>query len=59
MESLNLGLEETAKEAYRVYGQTTNFKNYQGLQMPEWEQLPEKIRLAWQTATKAIIERVK
>lgn len=30
--------EELAKKAYLAYGQTTDFKNYQGLPMPEWLQ---------------------
>jgi len=46
--------EELAKKAYSAYGQTTDFKNYQGLPMPEWENLPDTIKLAWQNAATAI-----
>lgn len=42
---------ERAKEAYRAYGSVTDFKNYQGLPMPEWDSLTEKIREAWIAAT--------
>lgn len=42
-----------AREAYRAYGQTTDFKNYQGLPMPAWDDLPEKIREAWVNASTA------
>lgn len=37
----------TGKNLYQVYGSVTDFKNYQGNPMPEWEDLPEKIQLAW------------
>lgn len=49
--------EEIAKEAYREYGQVTNFLNYQGLPMPEWDQLPEKIRQAWISASTHVWKR--
>ena len=44
---------ERAKAAYRAYGATTNFLNFQGNPMPEWDALPEKIRTAWVAAAKA------
>ena len=44
---------DRARDAYRAYGQTTDFKNYQGLPMPEWDALPEKIREAWVNASNA------
>lgn len=39
-----------AKAAYHAYGSVTDFKNYQGLPMPEWEMLTDKIREAWRSA---------
>jgi hypothetical protein len=42
-----------AREAYRAYGQTTDFKNYQGNPMPAWDDLTEKIREAWVAASTA------
>jgi hypothetical protein len=46
--------ELLARRAYRAYGATTGFKNYQGLPMPEWPALPETIRAAWRAAARAI-----
>lgn len=36
-----------AMGAYNAYGETTDFKNYQGLPMPPWDALPEAIQNAW------------
>lgn len=35
-------------------GQTTDFKNYQGLPMPKWENLSLKIQQAWIAAAVAV-----
>lgn len=51
-------LTELAKLGYRAYGETTDFKNYQGNPMPEWEDLGEKIRSAWVAATAAICKKL-
>lgn len=43
-----------AKEAYHAYGKVTQFKNFQGNPMPEWDALTPTIRQAWvAAATKA------
>ncbi|MEH1788870.1 MAG: hypothetical protein V7L23_25640 [Nostoc sp.] len=47
---------ELTQIAYRAYGQTTDFKNYQGLPMPEFDDLPEKIQQAWIAASQAIVK---
>jgi hypothetical protein len=47
--------EELAKIAYRAYGETTDFKNYQGLPMPEWENLSETIQRAWINAVADVV----
>ena len=39
-----------AASAYHAYGGVTDHKNYQGLPMPEWSALPEKIQDAWRAA---------
>ncbi len=44
--------EKLAKQSYYAYGSVTEFKNYQGLPMPEWEQLTDKIREAWKAAAR-------
>ncbi len=50
---------ELARAAYQAYGRTTQFKNFQGGEMPLWENLPELIRVAWTAAVKfAVIEWV-
>ena len=45
---------DLAKVAYHAYGAVTDHKNYQGLPMPTWEQLPEKIKEAWCAAAGAV-----
>lgn len=49
---------ELATIAYRAYGSVTDFKNYQGLPMPEWDQLPPKIQEAWRAATRVVAVEV-
>lgn len=39
-----------AKEAYHRYGETTDFKNFQGNPMPKFEDLSETIQQAWVNA---------
>jgi len=46
--------EQIAASAYRAYGKTTDFKNYQGLPMPDWSALPVVIRTAWVAAAKQV-----
>lgn len=43
-------IETLARGAYDAYGGVTDHKNYQGLPMPTWEDLPAKIREAWLAA---------
>lgn len=38
--------DRQAKELYLEYGKAVEFKNFQGNPMPEWEELPERIRNA-------------
>jgi len=45
---------EQARRSYRAYGEVTDFKNYQGLPMPEWDDLTVKIQQAWVNAVKQI-----
>lgn len=45
-------LEHLAKQSYMAYGSVTEFKNYQGLPMPEWEALTDKIHEAWGAASR-------
>lgn len=41
-----------AQEAYRAYGEVTDFKNFQGNPMPEWGDLPDTIQDAWRAAAR-------
>jgi len=44
--------------AYAAYGNYVGWVNYQGLPMPPWEELPDKIKGAWGAAAEAIVERM-
>lgn len=50
---------ERAKEAYSAYGAVTDHKNYQGLPMPEWNELTDKIRAAWVEAVKSVYRHLQ
>lgn len=41
-----------AAKLYEAYGAHTGNLNYQGLPMPAWEALPEKIRGAWREVSR-------
>lgn len=45
------------EQAYDAYGETTDHKNYQGLSMPAWEDLTDKIREAWDNAANRVAGR--
>ena len=47
-----------AKIAYAAYGKSVDFKNYQGLPMPEWDDLTGAIQEAWRMAAQAVGEEV-
>jgi hypothetical protein len=43
------------RAAYAGYGDRTGWKTYDGRVMPEWEELPERIREAWEAAGAAAV----
>lgn len=45
-----------AQAAYAAYGESTGHTNYQGLPMPEWEQLSDRIQSAWVEASSAAVQ---
>lgn len=45
---------ELAKVAYAAYGEATGGKNYQGLPMPEWDDLGDAIQYAWVESVRAV-----
>lgn len=47
---------QVAIMAYNAYGDYVEWKDYQGLPMPKWEELPEKIQVAWLKAGIAAVE---
>lgn len=53
MDTSRVDWESVAAEAYSAYGKVTDFKNYQGLPMPDWKDLTPTIRKAWIEASKA------
>ena len=55
MESTNgMSWTEIAKSAYLAYSASTENKNYQGNPMPNFEDLPERIRLAWECSVRQV-----
>lgn len=40
-------LREMAEAAYAAYGASTDHKKYQGLPMPDWDELTDRIQMAW------------
>jgi hypothetical protein len=47
-------LRDAAQAGYIAYGDSVGWKNYAGLPMPTWAELPERIRQAWMAATEGI-----
>jgi len=45
-----------ANAAYEAYGNFAHWKNYQGLPMPHFDQLPEPIQGAWGAAAERLFE---
>lgn len=43
-----------ARSGYRAYAAKAGNKNYQGLPMPTWEDLPKNIQDCWEAATRQI-----
>jgi hypothetical protein len=47
-------IDELAHEAYSSYGAVTDFKNFRGEPMPEFDVLPDVIKNAWRAAAKTV-----
>lgn len=52
MEVAGMAWRDIAKSAYKAYAASTGNKNYQGLPMPEFEDLPQKIQTAWEASVR-------
>lgn len=48
-----------AQSAYNAYGAVTDHKNYQGLPMPTFDALTDKIKSAWIGAVKDVFRKLK
>jgi hypothetical protein len=44
---------EVAELAYAAYGTSVNWTTVQGDPMPRWEDLPERLHVAWEAASVA------
>lgn len=51
--------ESRARIAYTAYGRVTDFKNFRGEPMPAFDDLPLKIREAWEKAANTIWDLAK
>lgn len=49
---------DLAKAAYEDYAALTDWKNFQGLSMPQWTDLPEQIQKAWCAASASVVHHV-
>lgn len=52
-------INDLARTAYDAYGASVEWKNYQGLPMPTFEDLPPRIKDAWVAATLATVAAVE
>lgn len=51
--------DDRAHLAYNVYGDSVGWKNFAGNAMPNWTELPRRIRASWCLTTQAVHESVK
>jgi len=54
MNTLDFTVNQLARLAYRAYGEVTDFKNFQGNPMPEFDNLTDKIKEAWCSSAVAV-----
>lgn len=52
--SPGMAWSEIAASAYRAYAASTGNKNYQGLPMPAFDNLPVAIQTAWEAAVRQV-----
>jgi hypothetical protein len=45
---------DIAASAYRAYSASTDNKNFRGEEMPQWDALPQAIRIAWEAAVRQV-----
>jgi hypothetical protein len=49
-----MGKDTLARVAYEAYGESVGWKDFQGTEMPKFDDLPEKIKQAWIAAADAV-----
>lgn len=49
---------EVARAGYEGYGNWTDWKTFDGRDMPRWDDLPDRTRLAWVAASGAIFKKI-
>ena len=47
------------KIAYEAYGTSTKWRTYNDKPMPKWEELTERIQVAWRAAAKTVAIEVR
>lgn len=50
--------KSTPQIAYEAYGQSRDWRTYDGKPMPQWNELPPEIVTAWEAASNAIVKVV-
>lgn len=49
---------DVARAGYEGYGDWTDWKTFDGRDMPSWEDLPDTTRMAWVAAAGAITRKI-
>jgi hypothetical protein len=49
---------EVARAGYEGYGDWTDWKTFDGRDMPRWDDLPARTQLAWVAACGAIVRKL-
>ncbi|NJR37745.1 MAG: hypothetical protein HC781_01565 [Leptolyngbyaceae cyanobacterium CSU_1_4] len=52
---VELAIDRLAMRAYHAYGAANDYRNYQGLPLPEWQQLPESVQNAWKNSVQSVL----
>ena len=50
--------KSTPQIAYEAYGQSRNWQTYDGKPMPQWDELPPEIVIAWGASVIAVVENL-
>lgn len=56
-EPMRLNPTELAQAAYRAYCGSVHGRSVNGEPLPEWDEMPERIRTAWEVAAEAVARK--